>query len=434
MSNQQGINQLRPAGQTSGELLRVLFVHPSYPSQFTNIGNELNNDPNFQCFGLVHEGCGPMVRAAGQGMPHFCFRPDGEIGSSSYPYALPFESGMRNGRGIAHTVVTLDNAYHFDAIVGHAAFGSTLHLRDLTNAAVISYAELPGYQSMMARPEFPMTFDMLLSSQSYKALLYASMMHSDICIAPSKHAKRLLPQELQGKTRVQMEGFATGVNRADKEQRAMLGLPVDAPLIGFFGRTLEAVRGFDVFVEVAKRLREIEPAAQFLVIGDDQTIYGNERTYLGPISFKNYSLARAGVSEDLFHWRSQLSYDDFRRHIACLDLAVLPLFEGAANWNLFEAMAVGLPIVSSNRGYVPEAIRNGQDGLLTDPANVDQLVQLSLRLLRDRNLADQLGNSARQRIQSDYSMPVAAAGYAQIIREAIRLRRARNQLCEVAVA
>jgi glycosyltransferase involved in cell wall biosynthesis len=97
-------------------------------------------------------------------------------------------------------------------------------------------------------------------------------------------------------------------------------------------------------------------------------------------------------------------------------------------------MAVGLPIVSSNRGYVPEAIRNGQDGLLTDPANVDQLVQLSLRLLRDRNLADQLGNSARQRIQSDYSMPVAAAGYAQIIREAIRLRRARNQLCEVAVA
>jgi glycosyltransferase involved in cell wall biosynthesis len=414
--------------------MRVLFVHPSYPSQFTNIGSELNNDSNFQCFGLVHEGCAPMVRAAGQGMPHFCFRPDGETGSSSYAYALPFEAGMRNGRGIAHTVVSLDNAYHFDAIVGHAAFGSTLHLRDLTNAAVISYAELPGYQSMMARPEFPMTFDMLLSSQSYKALLYASMMHSDICIAPSNHARHLLPQELQTKTRVQMEGFATDVNRGNKEQRAMLGLPVDAPLIGFFGRTLEAVRGFDVFVGVARRLREIEPAAQFLVIGDDQTIYGNERTYLGPMSFKNYSLARAGVSEDLFHWRSYMPYDDFRRHIACLDLAVLPLFEGAANWNLYEAMAVGLPIVSADRGYVPEAIRNGRDGLLTDPANVEHLVQLSLRLLRDRRLANRLGNSARRRIQSDYSMPVAAAGYAQIIREAIRLRRARNQPCEVAVA
>jgi glycosyltransferase involved in cell wall biosynthesis len=59
---------------------------------------------------------------------------------------------------------------------------------------------------------------------------------------------------------------------------------------------------------------------------------------------------------------------------------------------------------------------------------------LSLRLLKDHKLASQLGNSARQRIQSDYSMPVVAAGYAQIIREAIRLRRARNQLFEVAVA
>jgi len=433
MSN-QATNQLHEVAPASGELLRVLFVHPSYPSQFTDLGNELNQHPNFQCFGLAHEACAPMIRAAGSGMPHFCFWPDGEANPYSYPFALPFEAGMRNGRGIAHTFVALDAAYHFDAVVGHAAFGATLHLRDLTDAAVISYSELPGYQSVMARPEFPITFDMLLSSQSYKALLYASMMHSDVCVVPSEHAKRLLPYELQHKTRVQMEGFATDVNRANQEQRAMLGLPVDAPLIGFFGRTLEAVRGFDIFVSVAKRLREIEPSAQFLVIGDDQTIYGNERTYLGPISFKNYALARAGVSEDLFHWRSHLSYDDFRRHIACLDLAVLPLFEGAANWNLFEAMAVGLPIVSADRGYVPEAIRNGQDGLLTDPADVDQLVQLSLRLLRDRKLADQLGNSARQRIQSDYSMPVAAAGYAQIIREAIQLRRARNQLYEVAVA
>ena len=121
---------------------------------------------------------------------------------------------MRNGRGIAHTFVGLDAAYHFDAVVGHAAFGATLHLRDLTNAAIISYAELPGYQSVMARPEFPITFDTLLSSQSYKALLYASMMHSDVCVAPSEHAKRLLPSELQYKTRVQMEGFATVAYRA----------------------------------------------------------------------------------------------------------------------------------------------------------------------------------------------------------------------------
>jgi glycosyltransferase involved in cell wall biosynthesis len=341
---------------------------------------------------------------------------------------------MRNGRGIAHTFAALDSAYHFDTIVGHAAFGSTLHLRDLTEAAVISYAELPGYQSMAARPEFPITFDMVLSSQSYKALLYASMMHSDICVVPSEHAKRLLPSELQSKTRVQMEGFSTDIARGNREDRASLGLPVDAPLVGFFGRTLEAIRGFDVFVAVAKRLREADPSVQFLVIGDDQTIYGNERAYLGSLSFKRFALAHAGLSEDFFHWRSGMPYEDFRRHIACLDLAVLPLFEGAANWNLFEAMAVGLPIVSSNRGYVPEAIRDGHDGLLADPADVERLVQLSLRLLKDRELAERIGKSAKQKIQSEYSLQTAAAGYARVIREAVALRRAWSKHGEVAVA
>ena len=433
MISQLGTSHWQQAAPDSDEFLRVLFVHPSFPSQFTSLANELNQHPNFQCFGLAHEGCGAAIRAARQTMPYFLFRPDGEANPYSYPFALPFEAGMRNGRGIAHTFVALDNAYHFDAVVGHAAFGSTLHLRDLTNAAVISYAELPGYQSMTARPEFPITFDMLLSSQSYKALLYASMMHSDLCVVPSEHAKRLLPNELQQKTRVQMEGFTT-VARANQEERASLGLPMNVPLVGFFARTLEAIRGFDIFVEVAKRLRAVDPTVQFLVIGDEQSIYGNERTYLGPVSFKSYALAHAGLSERFFHWRGGMPYDAFRRHISCLDLAVLPLFEGAANWNLFEAMAAGLPIVSSNRGYVPEAIRDGQDGLLADPANVEQLAQLSLCLLRNRGLADQLGNSAQQRIQSDYSVEAAARGYAAVIREAISLRCGRNERSELAVA
>src|SRR2546423_14323123 len=97
----QATNELHEVAPASGEFLRVLFVHPSYPSQFTNIADELNKHPNFQCFGLVHEGCGPLIRAAGPRIPYFCFRPDGEATAYSYPYALPFESGMRNGRGIA---------------------------------------------------------------------------------------------------------------------------------------------------------------------------------------------------------------------------------------------------------------------------------------------------------------------------------------------
>lgn len=118
-----------------------------------------------------------------------------------------------------------------------------------------------------------------------------------------------------------------------------------------------------------------------------------------------------------------MPHDLFRRHIACLDLAILPLFEGAANWNLFEGMAAGLPILASNRAYVPEAIRNGRDGILLDPYDIGGFVFWATRLLKDRSLALRLGRSARERARTHYSVARAAEGYRRIIREAVARRR-----------
>ena len=89
-------------------------------------------------------------------------------------------------------------------------------------------------------------------------------------------------------------------------------------------------------------------------------------------------------------------------------------------------MAVGLPILASNRSYVPEAIRNGQDGLLFDPYDIERFVFWALQLLKDRPLAQRLASSARQRIRAHYSTEIAAAGYDRIIREAIARRLGRQ--------
>jgi len=404
--------------------VRVLFIHPSFPNQFTALAAELHKAPGFSCFGMVHAGWGPTVVAAAAPFPHFGFLPDGQSTAWTYPYAATFEDGMRNGRGVVSTLLAMHAANQFNVIIGHAAFGVTLYLKSLLPCAVISYVELPGYQTVAARPEFPITMDVVLASRAYEGLLYASILNSDLCIVPSEHAKQLLPSELQSKARVQMEGFdADAAPTGGPAERAALGLPVHTPVVGFFGRTLEAVRGFDIFVEVAKRLRARHPTVQFLVIGDEQTLYGNEKTYLGGQTFKAYALARAGVPENFFHWLPTMPYTTFRRYIACLDLAILPIFEGAANWSLFEAMAAGLPIVSSTRGYVPEAIRQEQEGVLLDPYDIEGFVECALMLLQDTDRARRLGQAAKMRIRQHYSIAHAAAGYRRIIEEA--LTRAR---------
>lgn len=411
-----------------GRRLRALFVHPAYPNQFTAVAEALargDGGEAFECACLVHR----AALAAGERptVPHYAFESDGAVDLRSYPLSCCFESGMRTARGLSHTLAALARRQRFDVCVAYAGFGASLPLRALFGGAVVAYSELPGFQTTAARAEFPMTLDQLLTARGFEALNYLSALDADLCIVPSEHARRLFPVELHGKLRVQMEGFRADPRApGDRRERADLDLPPGSPLVGFFARTLEAVRGFDVFVQVAARLRRRMPEVRFLVIGEERTLYGNEGAYLGPTGFRRWALARAGLAEDAFLWRPFLPYAEFRRHIACLDLAVLPLIEGAANWNLFEAMAVGLPILSSNRCFVPEAIRSGREGILLDPGDPEGFAREAAALLRDRRRARLLGRAAAERIRRRFSVENAARGYAAILREAVALHRSRT--------
>lgn len=417
------VGLLEEASSPPAAPLKVLFIHPAYPSQFTAIGMELNKRGGFECYGMAHGLLGAAA-ANNADMPHFAFLPDGQPDQHSYVYSLATEQGMRTARGVLYSVAALSQFHRFDAIIGHAAFGTTLGLRSVTDSAIISYAELPGFQTSFARPDFPLSLDNSLPGLASESVIYSSLLASDLGIVPSNHALQLYPPELQTKMRVQMEGFAVLEAKPD---RAVLGLPAEGKLVGFFGRTLEAVRGFDIFVQVAKRLRERDSNTHFVVIGEEESLYGNEKSFIGEQSFKNYALAQAGLPENFFIWRPMLPYELFRQHIACLDLVIMPLFEGAANWSLFEAMAVGLPILASDRAFVPEVLENNKEAILLNPYDVEGFVREGLKLLQDSAQAKTLGDAARQRLEQNFTVAKAAEGYGKIIREAVALHRAARK-------
>jgi glycosyltransferase involved in cell wall biosynthesis len=258
-------------------------------------------------------------------------------------------------------------------------------------------------------------------------MVLVSVAYADLGMVASEHARTLFPPELRPKVRAQSEGFPLPQPVGDRRAaRARLGLPVAGPLIGFFGRTLESVRGFDIFLQVAKRVRAVRPDVRVLVIGSEGTLYGNEERYLGQVSFKQYALQQAGVREGDLIWRDFLPYGEFLAHIGCLDLAILPTFEGASNWSFFDAMASGLPILSSNRSYVPELLEDGRDGYLFDPYDVEGFVAAALRLLDQPLERARIGGNARERIHRDHTPERVAEGYERIAREALALRRQRR--------
>ncbi len=79
-------------------------------------------------------------------------------------------------------------------------------------------------------------------------------------------------------------------------------------------------------------------------------------------------------------------------------LFVYPTYAEGFGMPLLEAMASGLPIISSNRTSIPEVV--GQAGILIDPGNVDELTSVMRRVLSDAELHMKIKQDALSRVTS----------------------------------
>jgi len=71
---------------------------------------------------------------------------------------------------------------------------------------------------------------------------------------------------------------------------------------------------------------------------------------------------------------------------------------------LMEAMASGIPCVSTRITGIPELIRDGDDGLLVTPSDADELAVALARLMDDSPLRQYLARSGRARVQQKYNL------------------------------
>ena len=99
--------------------------------------------------------------------------------------------------------------------------------------------------------------------------------------------------------------------------------------------------------------------------------------------------------------------------MARCDVFVLPSYtEGFPN-AVLEAMALGRPIIATSVGAVPDMLSDGC-GLLIPPRDAGKLQEALVRLFHDHSLRWQMGERARAKAQSDYSMNVVFARYQRI--------------------
>src|SRR5262249_23040999 len=84
---------------------------------------------------------------------------------------------------------------------------------------------------------------------------------------------------------------------------------------------------------------------------------------------------------------------------------------------LLEAMASGLPVVSTNVGGNPEVVIHGMTGLLVPPASPPALAEAVLKLIRDPEGAQRMGRAGRRRVEAEFDMRRVAGRYEALYRQ-----------------
>lgn len=79
------------------------------------------------------------------------------------------------------------------------------------------------------------------------------------------------------------------------------------------------------------------------------------------------------------------------------------VYEGIPNVVL-EAMAMELPVVTTNCGGVDEVIEHGKDGYIAPLYDVDKIAELMETIMNNKNLATELGKNARVKILNSYTL------------------------------
>gem|GEM_PF-84476 len=172
------------------------------------------------------------------------------------------------------------------------------------------------------------------------------------------------------------------------DARRMLNLPAGRSVIGAVGR-LSAEKAFDVLIRAVDQLIDSGTPVTLVIAGE------------GPERARLESLVRELKRED--HIRLIGHVADPRLVFATLDAFVISSSsEGLPNV-LLEAMACGVPVISTAVGGIPKVLTDEHDGLLISSGSEAALITSLTRLLHNDVLRKNLSDAARHTIREQYS-------------------------------
>jgi glycosyltransferase involved in cell wall biosynthesis len=212
--------------------------------------------------------------------------------------------------------------------------------------------------------------------------------HDDALVAVSDTVRDALPRSIKPSAKVvvhgvdlsQAEGLVAARSRVRDDVRRELDLPPDS-IVVLTVANLRAEKGYDVLLEAARIVLDRGVQAHFVSVGR------------GPLEHELASTHQEMGLGKRFKFLGPR--DDVLRLMVASDIFVLPSRQEGLPVTLMEATSVGMAIVATSVGEVPQVITSGEDGLVVEPGDSEELADAVERLVREPKLRAGFGDAAR---------------------------------------
>ncbi|AOM41758.1 glycosyltransferase family 4 protein [Xenorhabdus hominickii] len=174
-----------------------------------------------------------------------------------------------------------------------------------------------------------------------------------------------------------------------QQNRQRIGIK-DKPTLGIVA-TMRTWKGHRYLLDSWKILHQRYPDWQLLFVGD-----GPQRKNLEP------RVQREGLTESVVFLGNRQDVPDC---LNAMDIFALPSFgnEGVPQ-GIMQAMACGLPVVSTSVGAITEAVVDGETGYIIEPKSVEQLTEKLDLLIKDTELRLYMGDVSLKRATHLFGM------------------------------
>jgi glycosyltransferase involved in cell wall biosynthesis/protein-tyrosine-phosphatase len=199
--------------------------------------------------------------------------------------------------------------------------------------------------------------------------------------------------------------------------RTELKIPADALVIGTVGRLVPVKGHVDLIRAIALALPRMPHAK--LVIAGDGPLLGELTAMVGRLGIDQTCIF-TGHRADVHHL------------LAAMDVFVLPSLSEGIPMALLEAMSLGVPVVATRVGGIPEVVRDRVTGLLVPAGDDRALAEACLQLARYPDWAAEIGAAGQVFVSEEYTQERAGRALADTYRSLCRARSSHRPHTSIA--